>query len=212
MSRNLSSRGRYQLLWCRSPRSKYSGASWAASSGKARLVRRQPSGRGLSVDEVTCLAPVAAAASTICSISVSFRPGMIGSRRRLKGIPAPASFLIVFNLRWGEGALGSSFRLRFRSRVVIVKLTTQRILESRSMSRETMSDFVIICTLHPSLSNSSRQARVSLSLASIGGYGSLLFDMLITKRLSIRWTSRSTRTSKFFLGRHSKARGIKEVT
>lgn len=93
----------------------------------------------------------------------------------------------------------------------MVKLTTEGSRESKSTSRETRADFVITCTRQPSLRKDSRQARVSLSFASIGGYGSELLDMLMTRRLSILWRSRLTRAIRFFFTRYSKARGIKEV-
>ena len=169
MSLSLSSRGRYQLLWCRFPCSKYNGASSAAISGKTFSTRRQLSKRGLKVEDVIWEAPRATAVSTICSISASFRLGMIGSRRRLVGTPASDSSFMAFNLFSGEGAPGSSFLLRAWLRVVTVKLATQRIFGSRSISWATRSDFVMICTRQSSREKSSRHARVNLSFASIGG-------------------------------------------
>jgi len=115
-----------------------------------------------------CFMPIAA--RVLMSFSwLSFRVGMIGSMRMVVAMPFLVSVSAVC-MRWVEvGACGSSCLAVASSSVVIVMETIEGTRLSRSMSRVTRVDFVIICSLQLLWARISRVLRVRRVLVSAVG-------------------------------------------
>lgn len=147
---------------------KYSGSSFSASSGGASLICFQFCGVSLRVELVTCLTPIAAIAS-MRDCGLSFRYGIIGSMRIVTGMPLSMSVFAALRRLDGGGACGSMSLAVSSLSVVTVMETIEGFLASRSISRVTRSDFVIICNLHSCRVKTWRHCRVNCVFASILG-------------------------------------------
>ena len=119
----------------------------------------------LRVELVTCLTPVAAMAS-MRDCGLSFRYGIIGSMRMVTGMPESRSVLAALRRLDGGDACGSMSLAVSSLSVVTVMETIEGILASRSMSRTTRSDFVIICNLQSCWVKTWRHCLVSCVFAS----------------------------------------------
>src|SRR3989304_7220978 len=133
--------------------------------------RYQLSGFTLYVELVICFTPMLASAATRFS-ALSFTKGITGSIRTETGIPLLTKSSAALRRLLGDGACGSrSFALPSSS-VVIVSATDEEILPSKSSSRVTMLDFVIIWIRQLFSTRISKHFLVNPAVASSRGYGS----------------------------------------
>ena len=158
------------------------------------------SGFILYVELVTCLTSMAASLA-ISSSGWSFTKGITGSIRTDTGIPSFTRASIALSRASGDGAYGSKRLAISASSVVIVKATVDGTLLSRSMSRITRLDFVMICIRQLLSAKISRHLRVNPNVASIRGYGS---ELLATETVSPFnfAASHCNRLSKLLFGLH----------
>jgi hypothetical protein len=100
---------------------------------------------------------------------LSFTKGITGSIRTETGMPLPIKSSAALSRLAGDGACGSRSVAISESSVVIVSATVDRALLSRSSSRVTRVDFVIICIRQLLSARISRHLRVKPAVASIRG-------------------------------------------